>query len=399
MEHRFRAVYSGLGAFAVLGVFLAGVPACLVRLVGNPLPAALPAWSSVVATVESGVLPPGVLIRVVAVVVWIWWSQVALSFVAEVAAACRGRTARPLPLRAFGMQPVVMRLVAILVTAAGTLGLLAQPVLAATPSFAGIVVPATSEGSGHGVAGESPVTSSAGAGAVSPLPAPQAPVAAVTAPAVTSAPHAPILAPPGGSAVSFVAAQPASVAESTAPILAPPETPSTLSVPPGQGSPFASPAPMLDVAESTLRAPLESLPPARRLPTEVPAAESVSPALRARPESISAAPGRAEAAERSSGPAEAATEIGESGWVVVKPGDSLWLLAETHLGDALRWEDIYDLNSGPLPGGGTLRDPNLIHPGWRLRLPLPDPPASSEAADRIPDTARTPADPPPPGLG
>jgi nucleoid-associated protein YgaU len=58
-------------------------------------------------------------------------------------------------------------------------------------------------------------------------------------------------------------------------------------------------------------------------------------------------------------------------WVVVKPGDSLWLLAERYLGDPLRWQDIYELNSGPLPGGGTLRDPNLIHPGWRLLLPQP----------------------------
>jgi len=71
-----------------------------------------------------------------------------------------------------------------------------------------------------------------------------------------------------------------------------------------------------------------------------------------------------------------------SEWVVVKPGDSLWLLAERHLGDALRWADIFDLNVGQLEGGGTLRDPNLIHPGWRLRLPPADSPEGPDHPDQ-----------------
>ena len=141
MESKVRAVLSGLGASAALGAFLVGVPVCLVTLVGNPLPATLPAWSSVAAAVEDGALPADALRSVLAVAVWIWWSQVALSCAAEAWAACRGRTARSLPLRAFGMQPIVVRLVAIVVAAAGSVGALAQPVLAATPSFAEIAVP------------------------------------------------------------------------------------------------------------------------------------------------------------------------------------------------------------------------------------------------------------------
>lgn len=345
MERRSRAVWSGIGAFAVLGVFLAGVPACLVRLVGNPLPERLPAWSSVVATVESGALPPGVLVRVVAVVVWIWWSQVALSFVAEVTAAARGRTARPLPLRAFGMQPVVTRLVAILGAAAGTLGLLAQPVLGATPSFAGIAVPTITHGSVPGEMPPGEMPPGAGAGSFPLPPSLQDPL---------TAPAAPILAPPGGSAMSAVTPRPASAAGSTAPVLAPPE---------------------------------------------VRAAEPVSPALQAPSTSAREAPGPGVPAERAPRSAEPAAEIRASDWVVVKPGDSLSLLAETHLGDALRWEDIYELNSGPLPGGGTLRDPNLIHPGWRLRLPPIDPPGATDTTGCVPDPARPPANPPSPGPG
>ncbi|WP_169577144.1 LysM domain-containing protein, partial [Sporichthya polymorpha] len=100
-------------------------------------------------------------------------------------------------------------------------------------------------------------------------------------------------------------------------------------------------------------------------------------------------------------------------WYVVQPPhgshhDTLWDIAERHLGDGLRWREIYDLNRGrPQPGGGELHLPRLIHPGWRLLLPpdatgLPEPeqprstrPAAAakphattalSAADDLPDT-------------
>ena len=93
----------------------------------------------------------------------------------------------------------------------------------------------------------------------------------------------------------------------------------------------------------------------------------------------------------------AVADSAASGWVVVQPGDSLWHLAERHLGDALRWEEIYELNAGALPGGGTLRDPNLIHPGWRLRLPVPEPPSPVEATGSVPEAVQTQSGPPGPG--
>lgn len=78
---------------------------------------------------------------------------------------------------------------------------------------------------------------------------------------------------------------------------------------------------------------------------------------------------------------------------IVQRRDSLWVLAERHLGDGLRWREIYDLNQGaPQPGGRTLRDPNLILPGWTLRLP-------ADAVDVIssaPVATPVPTDPPPP---
>ena len=50
--------------------------------------------------------------------------------------------------------------------------------------------------------------------------------------------------------------------------------------------------------------------------------------------------------------------------------DTLWSIAQRHLGNPLRWREIAQLNAGqPQPDGAVFTDPNLIRPGWRLRLP------------------------------
>jgi nucleoid-associated protein YgaU len=55
---------------------------------------------------------------------------------------------------------------------------------------------------------------------------------------------------------------------------------------------------------------------------------------------------------------------------VVQPGDNLWDLAAAHLGSPLRWYELYNLNRDRAePGGGSLVNPNLIHPGWTLVFP------------------------------
>jgi two-component SAPR family response regulator len=56
--------------------------------------------------------------------------------------------------------------------------------------------------------------------------------------------------------------------------------------------------------------------------------------------------------------------------IVVATGDTLIGLARTHLGEASRWREIFDLNRDRQQAdGGRLVSPSLIHPGWRLRLP------------------------------
>jgi DNA-binding SARP family transcriptional activator len=80
--------------------------------------------------------------------------------------------------------------------------------------------------------------------------------------------------------------------------------------------------------------------------------------------------------------------------------DSLWDIAERFLGDGQRWREIYELNRDrEQPDGRALTRPELIRPGWCLRLP-PDAtglPATQSGEDtpvtgRVPDA---PTDPPP----
>jgi DNA-binding SARP family transcriptional activator len=61
--------------------------------------------------------------------------------------------------------------------------------------------------------------------------------------------------------------------------------------------------------------------------------------------------------------------------------DTLWRIAQTHLGDPLRWRELFALNRGKVqPDHRTLEDPQLIMPGWILTLPAdatgPPPPAA-----------------------
>ncbi len=54
----------------------------------------------------------------------------------------------------------------------------------------------------------------------------------------------------------------------------------------------------------------------------------------------------------------------------VQRRDTLWDIAERHLGDPFRWQEIFRLNQGKVqPDGRCLSDPDLIYAGWRLELP------------------------------
>ncbi|MEU7171488.1 MULTISPECIES: BTAD domain-containing putative transcriptional regulator [Micromonospora] len=91
----------------------------------------------------------------------------------------------------------------------------------------------------------------------------------------------------------------------------------------------------------------------------------------------------------------------------VKRGDTLSKIAEQWLGDANRWPEIFALNRGThfADVGGTLRNPNVIYPGWTLDLPAdaappagqqPRPPAAPASSqpdvdDASPSTGTPPS--------
>jgi nucleoid-associated protein YgaU len=62
--------------------------------------------------------------------------------------------------------------------------------------------------------------------------------------------------------------------------------------------------------------------------------------------------------------AEVAEERAEEARVyVVQKGDSLSKIAKEVYGDAARWKEIFEANKD------QIEDPNLIRPGWELRIP------------------------------
>ncbi len=81
-------------ALVALVVLMVGVPASLALLVGNPLPDAVPTWTEVTRAVDRGRIEPLTQARVLAVVAWVTWANLAVSFAVEGVAVVRGRRAR-----------------------------------------------------------------------------------------------------------------------------------------------------------------------------------------------------------------------------------------------------------------------------------------------------------------
>ncbi len=76
--------------------------------------------------------------------------------------------------------------------------------------------------------------------------------------------------------------------------------------------------------------------------------------------------------------------------IEVKRGDNPWDLATTHLGDPMRWRELFELNRGrPQLDGRAWTAPDVIEPGWRLRLPAD---ASVTAGDPVDQYTVRPGD-------
>ncbi|MBZ5735362.1 LysM peptidoglycan-binding domain-containing protein [Nocardioides sp. TRM66260-LWL] len=84
--------------------------------------------------------------------------------------------------------------------------------------------------------------------------------------------------------------------------------------------------------------------------------------------------------------------------IVTERGDTLWALAEAHLGDGFRWQEIADLNHGRvMPDGRIFSNPRTLEPGWELRVPadatnLPGAGAPGAQTDHVAEHVVEPGD-------
>lgn len=66
--------------------------------------------------------------------------------------------------------------------------------------------------------------------------------------------------------------------------------------------------------------------------------------------------------------------------VTVSKGDSLWKLADNHLDNPEKWQEIYEANQH------LINDPNIIQPGWELFLPTPETPPTPYSCEDSQDS-------------
>ncbi len=87
----------GIVGLAVVLALLVGVPALLLVLIGFPLPTEMPDLNVVRNHIEDGDVPNEFVVKSLAVVVWIVWIQLAVAVLSEIFAVLRGRNAGRAP--------------------------------------------------------------------------------------------------------------------------------------------------------------------------------------------------------------------------------------------------------------------------------------------------------------
>jgi len=125
MGRRLLNAAMGLLALSVALGTMAAPPAALVGFVGNPLPSRLPDWGQVTDSLGRTGISDDTIIKVLALLAWLIWVQLALAILTELVAVVRRRPSLTLPLLP-GIQPIAGRLVA-------TVMLLAAPAASLRP--------------------------------------------------------------------------------------------------------------------------------------------------------------------------------------------------------------------------------------------------------------------------
>ena len=336
---RIAGAITSLAGVAVLLLLIAGVPLMLVLLVGWPLPHTLPSWNQITMTFQTQGIDMGVLLRVLACVLWVLWAYLMVGMLVELLATLRGLQGRRRPWVAPGQ-----RLAALLV---------------------GVVM--------LGIALMSRPAASTRPVSLSAALTPRIAVVALYDPP----PHA----APAASHASLLSSSPAPAADQNVQVQPgdslwaiagqeygnPQEWPQIWGANQGQvednGQTFTDPS-LIDPGWQ-LTVPDASPAATTVPPVETPAAAASPPALNAEQE------------------------------VEVQSGDSLWAISGREYGNPQDWTQIWDADQGQTEENGQVfTDPSLIDPGWELPVPALDPTVTAPtapAAPSVPTQAVPPA--------
>ena len=336
---RIAGAITSLAGVAVLLLLIAGVPLMLVLLVGWPLPHTLPSWNQITMTFQTQGIDMGVLLRVLACVLWVLWAYLMVGMLVELVATLRGLQGRRRPWVAPGQ-----RLAALLV---------------------GVVM--------LGIALMSRPAASTRPVSLSAALTPRIAVVALYDPP----PHA----APAASHASLLSSSPAPAADQNVQVQPgdslwaiagqeygnPQEWPQIWGANQGQvednGQTFTDPS-LIDPGWQ-LTVPDASPAATTVPPVETPAAAASPPALNADQE------------------------------VEVQSGDSLWAISGREYGNPQDWTQIWDADQGQTEENGQVfTDPSLIDPGWELPVPALDPTVTAPtapAAPSVPTQAVPPA--------
>lgn len=121
-------------ALGVLVAITVGVPLVLALVAGWPLPRRLPDWNRVTTALRQGDIAGDVVIKTIAVIVWIAWAQLIWALAWELAInlprITRGRQPRPAPLVPVAVGAGIGRLVALVLSIGLTIATTPTPALA-----------------------------------------------------------------------------------------------------------------------------------------------------------------------------------------------------------------------------------------------------------------------------
>ncbi len=133
-----------LFALVVLLAIAIGIPLVLIRIAGWPLPSRMPKWDRVVTAARQNDIPAAVVIKTLAVIVWIAWAQLVWALAWEIVVNTRrystGRELRSTPLVLATVSGGMSRLVAMLLAVGISVASPAAPALHRPATAAALVV-------------------------------------------------------------------------------------------------------------------------------------------------------------------------------------------------------------------------------------------------------------------